>query len=160
MWEREPRRVVFDIAAIQDRVWAASQARHFARSLGFASVGQARLALTVAELASNLARHVGRGRLELIELLLTRAGCMVCAEDEGPGILAVAEALEDGFSEGRWLTADVPLSERRGLGVGLGAVRRAMDEMRVSCGPHGGLRVEAVLWLHEAEDRRTTCRTR
>jgi serine/threonine-protein kinase RsbT len=144
-----PARLVFDITAMEDRLGVAALARHFARALGFGDREQARLALTVAELASNIALHAGRGRLELVELQAPRAGCMVAAEDDGPGILAVADALLDGFSEGRWLTPDVPLSERKGLGVGLGSVRRAMDHMRMSCGPHGGFRVEAVLWLHK-----------
>ena len=55
-------------------------------------------------------------------------------------------ALRDGFSEGRWLTGDVPWSERRGLGVGLGAVRRLMNDVRVLSSSNKGLVIEAVLW--------------
>jgi len=65
--------------------------------------------------------------------------------DEGPGIAAIGEALRDGFSEGRWLTPDVPSRDRRGLGVGLGAVCRLMSEVRVLERAGGGLVIEAVL---------------
>jgi serine/threonine-protein kinase RsbT len=144
---RPLRRWTFEIATDHDRLWVAGEARRVVATLGFSPRDQGRVALSVAELASNAARHAGRGRIELIEISTPRAGCMVRAEDDGPGIAAVAEALSDGFSEGRWLTPDVPLHERRGLGCGLGSVQRLMDEMRVLRSPRGGLVIEAVLWL-------------
>ncbi len=135
-----------DIQAEDDRLWAAGRARRFAAELGFSRLEQARLAVCVAELASNAAKHAGRGRIELSEEEAPRRGCRVRAEDEGPGIASVDDALRDGFSEGRWLTPDVPMNERRGLGVGLGAVGRFLRDVRVSARPGGGLLIEGVLW--------------
>ncbi len=141
-----PKREVLDVGSSQDRWWASGIARRFAATLGFGPTEQARVALCVAELSSNAAKYAGRGRVELSALGPPRPGCLVRVVDDGPGIAAVADALRDGFSEGRWLTPDVPLSERRGLGVGLGSVCRMMDEVRLSRGAKGGLVVEAVLW--------------
>lgn len=137
---------VLEIATEQDRFWASGEARRFAAALGFSPEDQGRLSLCVAELASNAAKYAGRGRIELAEIGEPRPGCRVRATDDGPGIAAAEEALRDGFSEGRWLTPDVPLHERRGLGIGLGAVSRLMSEVRVLQRPTGGLVVEAVLF--------------
>lgn len=140
------RACVLEITVEQDRIWASGEARRFAAELGFSPEEQARLSLCVAELGSNVAKHAGRGRIEIVEIDEPAPGCRVCAADEGPGLAAAEEALCDGFSEGRWLTPDVPLHERRGLGVGLGTVSRLMSNVRVQQRPTGGLLVEAVLF--------------
>ncbi|MFT3774392.1 MAG: ATP-binding protein [Minicystis sp.] len=161
------RAQVIEILAEVDRYWASGEARRFAAELGFAPEEQARLAVSVAELASNAAKHAGRGCIELSEVKGTGrsgevVGCRVRAVDAGPGIADVEDALRDGFSEGRPLTPDTPISERRGLGYGLGAVCRLMSEVRVFPRSGGGLVIEAVLWqepglvLRNEEDR--SCR--
>jgi serine/threonine-protein kinase RsbT len=137
---------VLVVASEDDRLWASGEARRFAAELGFGPDDQARIALCVAELASNAVKHGGGGRVEIAEVLAPTRGCRVRVEDHGPGLGAVDEALRDGFSEGRWLTADVPWSQRRGLGVGLGAVRRLMSDVRVLSSSNEGLVIEAVLW--------------
>lgn len=135
-----------EILEEQDRIWASGEARRFAAALGFTANEQARIALCVAELASNAAKYAGCGRIKLTEVCGRSRGCCVRAEDHGPGIQQVQEALCDGFSEGRWLTPDVPMIGRRGLGVGLGTVLRLMSEVRVLARPGGGLVIEALLW--------------
>ncbi|APR83275.1 Anti-sigma B factor RsbT [Minicystis rosea] len=164
-----PERTI-EITAEEDRFWVAGETRRFAAELGFSPAEQARLAVCVAELASNAAKHAGRGRIELAEVTAPPRtpdapmviGCRVRAIDEGPGIAAVDDALRDGFSEGRPLTPDTPLSERRGLGIGLGAVCRLMSEVRVISRSGGGLLIEAVLWRSSEPGLRTeeerTCR--
>lgn len=137
---------ILQIASEDDRLWASGEARRFAAELGFSLDDQARIAVCVAELASNAAKHGGGGSVEISEVTYPAHGCRVRVEDHGPGIGAVDEALRDGFSEGRWLTGDVPWSERRGLGVGLGAVRRLMSDVRVLSSPNEGVIIEAVLW--------------
>ena len=148
------RTLSLEILAEEDRLWAAGRARRFVAELGFSSLDQARLAVCIAELASNTAKHAGGGRIELAEEELPRRGCRVRADDEGPGIACVDDALRDGFSEGRLLTPDVPLRERHGLGVGLGALGRFLRDVRVSARPGGGLRIEAVLWREPVADNR------
>ena len=151
-----------EIGTEADRFWASGEARRFAAQLGFTRAEQARLAVCVAELASNAAKYAARGRIELAEVTAPEhgLGCRVRAMDAGPGIADVELALRDGFSEGRWLSPDVPPSERRGLGVGLGAVCRLMSGVRVLARSGGGLVIEAVLWrrlergLHNEEMRK------
>jgi serine/threonine-protein kinase RsbT len=140
------RSVSLDISEEDDRFWASGEARRFAAGLGFSSREQAALAVCVAELASNIAKHAGRGRIDLTEIDHPALGCRLRAEDQGRGIAAIAEAMRDGFSEGRWLTPDVPLHERRGLGLGLGTIGRLMSELALTPRPGGGLVIEAVLW--------------
>lgn len=137
---------VLPISSVDDRWWASGEARRFATGLGFDLKDQVRIAVCVAELASNIAKYAKRGEIELAELALPSPGCRVRAEDNGPGISRVDESLRDGFSEGRWLTPDTPLCERRGLGVGLGAVCRLMSDVRILSNSSGGLLIEAVLW--------------
>src|SRR5262249_49154565 len=137
--EQVSRTRVIEILAEADRLWASGEARRFAAAIGFAEAEQARLAVCVAELASNAAKYPGRGVIELVEVTAPAPGCRVRAVDAGPGIAAVEDALRDGFSEGRFLTPDTPPLSRRGLGVGLGAVCRLMSEVRVLARPGGGL---------------------
>jgi anti-sigma regulatory factor (Ser/Thr protein kinase) len=68
----------------------------------------------------------------------------LCADDEGPGLTDVARAMIDGVSEG----VDVADpgrdgTRRRGLGTGLGAIRRAVDHLEISVRPSGGTRLVA-----------------
>lgn len=137
---------VLPITSEDDRWGAAGEAKRFAARLGFNAADQARVAVCVAELASNIAKYAKQGEIELAEVTLPSCGCRVRATDNGPGIAGVEESLRDGFSEGRWLTPDIPLSERRGLGVGLGAVCRLMSDVRILSSASGGLLIEAVLW--------------
>src|SRR3954470_15046729 len=119
------------ILSEEDRFWVSGEGRRFAAELGFAAEGQARLAVCLAELASNVAKYAGRGRIDLVEVNAPMPGLRVRAMDDGPGIADVDQSLRDGVSEGRLLTPDVPPYERRGLGVGLGAVCRLMSDVRV-----------------------------
>lgn len=128
-----------------DRLWASGEARRFAAELGYGAHDQARLALAVAELASNAAKYAGAGRIELREVVDPEPMVQVRAVDDGPGIADVTTAIDDGVSEGRRLTPDVPATMRRGLGVGLGAVGRLLADVRLSSTPGLGLVVEAVL---------------
>ena len=83
---------------------------------------EARVALVVTELATNLAKHASQGEL-LFRLLGTgigpAEGFEVLSLDRGPGIADPARALADGYS-----TAGSP-------GTGLGAVVRAATEFDV-----------------------------
>ncbi len=81
---------------------------------------QGKLAIITTELATNLVRHAGQGRL-LLQEVTTAAGSVteLISIDSGPGIANVEKALTDGFSTGG--TA----------GNGLGAIRRLADEFDI-----------------------------
>ena len=68
---------------------------------------------------------------------IERGGCLgleIIAVDNGPGIEDIEKALEDGFSTGG------------GLGIGLGGVRRLMDEFEIHSKVGEGTKVRVVKW--------------
>jgi serine/threonine-protein kinase RsbT len=105
-----------------------------ARSLGFGEMDSEQIALSVTELANNLWLHASSGTLHLRPVEHPRAGIEVSTVDEGPGIMDVERVLADG------------VSSRGGLGSGLPAVRRLMDELRIESVPGGQTRIEAIKW--------------
>jgi serine/threonine-protein kinase RsbT len=118
----------------QDAHTARRLARAFAAAAGFEGVAVEEVALAVSELATNLRRYARAG-----EVRLGRVGDPACpglqleSHDAGPGIDDLDLAMRDGYSSGG------------GLGGGLPAVRRLMDEFDISSGP-AGTRVIARKW--------------
>lgn len=82
--------------------------------LSFDETAAGRVSIVVTELATNVARHGGGGRL-LVRAIAERTGIEVIAIDMGPGLGDVERAMRDGFSTGGT------------SGHGLGAVRRMSD---------------------------------
>ncbi|MCX4239261.1 ATP-binding protein [Paraliomyxa miuraensis] len=121
----------------------SSLAKDFAIRLGFPHVAVAQVALAAGELASNCWRHGGGGRVELRAI---ENGLEVRAIDSGPGIPDLAHAEQDGVSRGRRHSPETPI--RDSLGVGLGSVRRLMDEVEVTSAPSVGTTVIARKRLH------------
>ncbi len=87
-----------------------------------------RVALVVTELATNVARHGGGGKL-LVRAFAGRTAIEVLAVDSGPGLGDVERAMRDGFSTGGT------------SGRGLGAVRRLSDVFDVFTRPGAGTAV-------------------
>jgi anti-sigma regulatory factor (Ser/Thr protein kinase) len=113
---------------------AQEAAKSLARALAFdAPVGE-ELALAVSELASNLLKHAGHGRLTLASKRDgERTGMQIVSTDSGPGIANVDQAITDGFS-----TAG-------SLGYGLGAVNRLMDELEITSHPAGNAKETRIV---------------
>jgi anti-sigma regulatory factor (Ser/Thr protein kinase) len=117
---------------------ARQRAQAMALAIGFDETTSAEVALAVSELGTNLLRHTKGGTLALTPLVDgRRVGMQVIAQDCGPGIADVEQALRDGFS-----TAG-------GLGYGLGTVNRLMDELDIvsELGTSGGTRIACRRWL-------------
>lgn len=91
---------------------------------------------SVAELANNLFLHATRGGAISVVLVQHdgRRGIEVVAEDQGPGIADVPQAMQDGFST------------IGGLGSGLPSVARLMDECKIASAPGVGTRIVARKW--------------
>lgn len=107
---------------------ARREAVALATRLGFDEVRRGQLALVVTELATNLVKHGGGGRL----LLAVRGGGVeLLALDQGPGMPDVAACLADGYS-----TTGT-------AGNGLGAVRRLSARLDVASWPRLGSVVHA-----------------
>lgn len=124
---------------------AATMARRFAETCGFPARAQWELATIVAELASNMVKHAGRGVLTLT--FEPSGGMTVVALDKGTFIGDPKQAIQDGYSRGRMRNprmynpdADPPESH----GAGLGAVWRLSDRLDIEVLEEGGTRVTAV----------------
>jgi len=144
--------VKIEIKEEYDIVTARVSAKEEAKKLGFGIVDQTRIATAVSELARNIVDYAGEGVIE-INIVRTevveggsrsrserhgeaeeRLGLEIIAADNGPGIGDIEKALEDGFSTGG------------GLGIGLGGVRRLMDEFEIQSNVGEGTKVRVVKW--------------
>jgi len=115
---------------------ARRQARQLATSLAFDSTRAEELALSVTELGTNLLRYALDGELVLsIVPGPPGDGVHIESRDAGPGIVDLELAMQDGFSTGG------------GLGSGLPAVRRLMDEFELVSSA-SGTKVVATKWAH------------
>jgi len=116
-----------------DIMAACREARLLAERAGLDRTATYHVATAVAELATNLVRHAGGGRLSL-RRLLAPDGLELIAEDRGPGIADLRLALSDGYSSAG------------SLGCGLPGVRRLMDTFSIRSIPGEGTRIEAIKW--------------
>ena len=114
---------------------AAESGKGLAIALGFSEAHADAIALVVTELAANLIRHASGGTVRVSAVNeVDRRGIEVETVDKGPGIPDVERAITDGYS-----TAG-------GLGLGLGAVNRMMDELAIRGGTNGGTVIVCRRW--------------
>jgi serine/threonine-protein kinase RsbT len=118
-----------------DVVIARQRGREVAARAGFTGTDLTVIATAISELARNVVKFAPRGEI-VVRVVQdgARRGVEVLARDAGPGIIDVAEAMRDGFSTGR------------GLGMGLGGVRRLMDEFDIVSEVGRGTTVTAAKW--------------
>jgi len=96
------------------------------------------VAIAVTELATNLVKHAGGGKIISETIAGDGAkGVRVVAIDKGPGIRNIAGALEDGYS-----TAG-------SSGTGLGAVRRLASHFEIYSLPQTGTCIVAEFWARK-----------
>jgi serine/threonine-protein kinase RsbT len=119
----------------QDIVLARQKGRAMAAELGFSSGDATLIATAISELARNIVSYAGRGEITLKNVQgSSRVGILVVAEDDGPGIPDIRQALRDGFSTSG------------SLGLGLPGVRRLMDEFEIASQPGQGTTVAVKKW--------------
>ncbi len=131
---REP--VIIQVTGEHHIAQARQAAKALAEAIGFKRVLTYYVATSVSELAGNLFFHATRGGT--ITLVASRrngkVNIEVIAEDEGPGIPDVKQAMQDGFST------------NGGLGGGLPGVERLMDEFEITSAVGVGTRIVARKW--------------
>ncbi len=118
-----------------DIVSARQKGRELASQCGLPSTELAVVATAISELARNIVRYAGRG--EVILRLVDdhgKRGIEVVADDDGPGIPDVAQAMQDGYSTSG------------SLGLGLPGVRRLMDEFEIKSEFGKGTTVTVRKW--------------
>jgi serine/threonine-protein kinase RsbT len=127
--------LVIDVTTSDDIVTARQAGHQLARQLGFSLTDVTMIATAISEIARNITSYAGRGAITVgVEAREGRQALVVRAEDEGPGIVDVDRALEEGYSTGR------------GLGLGLPGARRLMDRLIVDSVPGRGTTIEMWKW--------------
>jgi serine/threonine-protein kinase RsbT len=128
--------VVVEVVKADDIVAARQAGHQLARGLGFSLTDVTMIATAISEVARNITSYAGSGQIHVtVQNRDGRRALVVRAEDDGPGIVDVDRAFEDGYSTGS------------GLGLGLPGARRLMDEMTVKSTPGHGTVVEMWKWI-------------
>jgi serine/threonine-protein kinase RsbT len=128
--------VIVDVGNPDDIVAARQAGHQMAHALGFSLTDVTMIATAISEIARNITSYAGRGEVRVgIQYRDGRQALVVRAEDDGPGIVDIERALEDGYSTGR------------GLGLGLPGARRLMDRLVVESSPGKGTIVEMWKWI-------------
>lgn len=123
------------ISSDVDIVKARQAGRRLAEDAGFVFTELALIATAISELARNIVRYAKSGEITIRPITNSaRRGIQIVAQDRGPGIRDVEQALQIGFS-----TAG-------GLGLGLPGVRRLMDEFDIQSKPGQGTTVRITKW--------------
>jgi serine/threonine-protein kinase RsbT len=119
----------------QDIVAARQKGRLLAAALGFSSGDATLIATAISELARNIVTYAKSGEIRLTAINgSVRQGIQVVAQDEGPGIQDIPQALRDGFSTSG------------SLGLGLPGVMRLVDEFEIVSAENSGTTVTAKKW--------------
>jgi len=127
--------VKISIESELDIVTARQKGRELAAGLGFSGTDQTLLATAISEVARNIVSYAGRGEIVFTSLNEDgRPGIMVVAQDQGPGISNVEQAMRDGYSTGN------------SLGVGLPGTRRLVDDFALASTPGVGTTVTLKKW--------------
>ena len=129
------REVSVPIRHEADIVAARQQGREMAGELRYSSSELTLIATAISEVARNILSYAGRGeiRLQLLDQGYRR-GISVIAEDHGPGIADLAQAMQDGYSSSG------------SLGLGLPGSKRLMDDFHISSEVGRGTTVAMVKW--------------
>lgn len=119
-----------------DIITARQQGRALAAQLGFSGADQTLIATAISEMARNILMYAKSGEIILRPEQDSRAGLVIIARDEGPGIPDINRALQNGYSTSG------------GLGVGLPGTKRIMDEFTIVSEVGKGTTVTMKKWKH------------
>jgi serine/threonine-protein kinase RsbT len=118
-----------------DIVVARRTVREVAVNVGFGLTDVTRIVTAASELARNVYKYGGGGIMQWRHAAdRERMGIEITFIDQGPGIPDIELALQEGYSTGR------------GLGLGLPAVRRLMDELQIQSAVGAGTTVTLKKW--------------
>jgi serine/threonine-protein kinase RsbT len=118
-----------------DIVTARQLGRELAARIGFGGSDLTLIATAISEVARNIISYADNGEILLSPTSKNgREGLLVVAQDHGPGIADIDQAMCDGFSTGR------------SLGLGLPGARRLMDEFEIVSALGQGTTVTMYKW--------------
>lgn len=126
----------FDIMYPSDHESIVILTRQIARKVGFKTTDEYLIATSASELATNIFRYAGKGEM-IINIVHCEHGngLEIIANDLGPGIKDVDEAIQDHYT-----TTD------KSLGMGLPSVLRIMDEFEIDSKLNDGTRIVTRKW--------------
>jgi serine/threonine-protein kinase RsbT len=132
-----PDEIRVSIGHDSDIVTARHKGREIAIGVGFKGTDLTLIATAISEVARNILTYAKTGEIVLdVATSGTRKGIVVVAEDQGPGIPSVEDAMRDGFSTGN------------SLGLGLPGAKRLMDEFEIKSQVGQGTTVTMKKWVH------------
>jgi len=124
------------ISSGADIVAARQQGRSLALELGFSEVDQIVIATAISEIARNIVEYATEGKIRISSISNSgHRGILIVADDNGPGISDLNQAMQVGYSTGR------------GLGLGLPGAKRLMDEFEIHSSKGKGTTVTMKKWL-------------
>jgi serine/threonine-protein kinase RsbT len=124
------------ISSAADIVTARQKGRTMATELGFDGSDLTLIATAISEIARNIVAHAKSGEISLSPLNQNgKHGILIVANDDGPGIPDVSQAMQYGYSTAK------------GLGVGLPGAKWLMDEFEIESKVGNGTKVTMRKWL-------------
>ncbi len=126
----------FSIEQEKDIATARLEAWSEAVRIGLSKFASVKVATAVSELARNIVFYAGKGTVELRSLQDERGitGLQIIASDQGPGI--AADKLEDIWAG--------TYKSQRGMGKGLIAVKKLVDDFQMDTRPGAGTTVTCL----------------
>ncbi len=131
-----PTEIRVAITSDADIVTARQKGRELAAAHAFDKTEQTLIATAISEIARNIVEYANSGEMTLQPVEHQgRAGILIVACDEGPGIPDIDLAMKEGYSTGR------------SLGMGLPGAKRLMDEFDLISTPGKGTTVTMKKWV-------------
>ncbi len=126
---------IYDLTHSSDNMLVISAVKHLTSKIGFDEVSQSLIASAASELSTNIIRYAKTGTLTINYITsFNKEGVQIIAEDRGPGIENLENALTEHFTTGC------------SLGLGLPSVKRIMDEFSIISNPGDGTEIKVVKW--------------
>lgn len=124
------------VRSSEDVVRVRQAVRLHATALKFSLVDQTKIITAASEIARNTIDYGLGGDLQLDEVVLgARKGLRLVFKDNGPGIVDLNKALEDGYTTGG------------GLGLGLSGAKRLSNEFDIQTAPGKGTTITLIRWI-------------
>jgi anti-sigma regulatory factor (Ser/Thr protein kinase) len=120
--------------------FASSEVKKILKQLNIAPAIIKRIAVAMYEAEVNIVAHAYKGKMHVA---IDAEKVVLIFEDEGPGILNIDQAMEEGYS-----TASETVRQMGfGAGLGLPNMKKNVDKMQVSSEVDKGTRVELIIFI-------------
>ncbi|MBF0226511.1 MAG: anti-sigma regulatory factor [Desulfobacterales bacterium] len=133
--------ICIEIEDPSDNAHVIYTTRRLAAQAGFNETMQVLIATAASELSTNIIRYAKKGKVTLkIIQDINSKGIEIIAQDKGPGIDNINQAMQEHFSTGN------------GLGLGLPSVQRIMDEFDIQSKLNHGTCIIGRKWRKNARN--------